>query len=121
MRTIIAGSRAITDIRLISDAVEAADWSITAVLSGGARGVDNLGERYAAEGGIPLEIYPADWGRYGKGAGRIRNAEMASKAEALIAIWDGKSKGTKNMINIARMTGLSILIWGQLQISVSNA
>ena len=68
------------------------------IFSGGARGADELGARYAAENSIPLQIFPAYWDKYGKSAGFIRNAEMGEYGDALIAFWDGKSHGTKHMI-----------------------
>ena len=71
------------------------------IVSGGARGADKLGERYAKEHNLRLKIFPADWDKYGKRAGYIRNTEMAEYANCLIAFWDGKSKGTAHMIVLA--------------------
>jgi len=86
------------------------DWPITTVISGTAAGVDVHGERWAEEQGIPVEKYPADWNKHGKSAGHIRNAEMADVADALVAIWDGESRGTKGMIELALKKGLSLYI-----------
>jgi len=82
----------------------------TIILSGQAQGVDLLGEKWATEHGIPLEYYPADWNKYGKQAGYIRNKEMVEHAEALIAVWDGESKGTKMTIDLARKKNLETFI-----------
>lgn len=71
------------------------------IVSGGARGADKLGERYAKEHNLRLKIFPADWDKYGKRAGYIRNTEMAEYANCLIAFYDGKSKGTAHMIDLA--------------------
>lgn len=71
------------------------------IVSGGARGADKLGERYAKGHNLRLKIFPADWDKYGKRAGYIRNTEMAEYANCLIAFWDGKSKGTAHMIDLA--------------------
>ncbi len=71
-------------------------------LSGGCRGTDALGERYAQEKGYPIERYPAEWKRYGKAAGPKRNEAMAKKCDLLICFWDGKSKGTASMITLAQ-------------------
>lgn len=71
------------------------------IISGCARGADTLGLRYASENAFDVEEYPANWDKYGKKAGYMRNVEMAENADALIAFWDGKSKGTKHMIDIA--------------------
>lgn len=111
MRTIIAGSREINNYFLIKHALAKLPWEITTVISGHARGPDKLGELWAKENNIPLEIYPADWDYFGKRAGYIRNELMAQKAEALVAFWDGKSKGTEHMINIAKEYSLRTIIF----------
>lgn len=111
MRTIIAGSRKGTNMQHLKDAIAACGWSPTTVISGGALGADKLGENWAKTNSIPCEIYPADWDKHGKSAGYKRNQEMAEKAEALIAIWDGESRGTKHMIDIARIKKMKIFIY----------
>ena len=80
------------------------------ILSGHAKGTDTLAEYYASETGIKLEIFPANWDEYGKSAGFIRNAEMINKADALIAFWDGKSKGTKHAIDLAKKKNIRVVI-----------
>ncbi|MBR1697914.1 MAG: DUF2493 domain-containing protein, partial [Anaerovibrio sp.] len=80
------------------------------IVSGHAPGADTLGERYAHEHGLKCELYPADWNTHGKAAGPIRNAEMANNADALIAFWDGESRGTKNMIETAKAKGLRVAV-----------
>lgn len=110
MKTIIAGSRNITDINLIWDAARRCGWKITGVVSGCARGVDSLGEIWAARNGFTVYPFPAEWGKYGKSAGYRRNFEMADNAEALIAIWDGESKGTRHMIEVAKEKGLKVYV-----------
>lgn len=72
------------------------------ILSGGAKGVDLIGERYAKERGYKIERYLPEWNKYGKGAGPKRNEKMAKKGDLVICFWDGKSKGTKSMIEYAR-------------------
>jgi hypothetical protein len=67
-----------------------------------------MGEEWAARNNIPVELFPADWDRFGRSAGHRRNADMAARAEALVALWDGKSPGTKGMIDIARQRGLKV-------------
>jgi hypothetical protein len=76
------------------------------IVSGGARGVDKLGEKFAKIYDIDLKIFPAKWNEHGKSAGFIRNNDMAKYASALIAFWNGKSKGTKHMIDTARKNNL---------------
>lgn len=108
MRVIITGSREADNPIMLVDAVRKSRFNITTVISGNARGADQLGERYAVKHGIPLEKYPADWGKYGKSAGYLRNCEMVEQSEALIALWDGESKGTEHMINLAERKGLYV-------------
>ena len=110
MRVIIAGSRDIDQYQHVVDAVASADFHITTVISGTARGADKLGETYAINHHIPIERYPADWKMYGKSAGYIRNKTMAENADALIAIWDGNSHGTKHMIKLAIQHHLKVYI-----------
>ncbi len=113
MKVIIAGSRDIKDRQLLRLAIEKSGFDITEVVSGGAAGVDSLGEQWAREHGITLTKFPADWSSYGKAAGPIRNEKMAAyvgKEGALLALWDGKSKGTKNMIDNAEKHGLKFII-----------
>jgi hypothetical protein len=110
MKTIIAGSRNIEDYRIVKEAIEESQVNITEVVSGCARGVDNLGEQWAKQNRIPIKKFPADWKKHNKAAGPIRNTEMAKYGEVLIAIWDGKSKGTHDMINKAIHEGLQVFI-----------
>jgi len=111
MRTIIAGSRDGITYKDVKQAVKYAGWNITCIISGGARGVDRHGEALADELNIPCEVFLAQWDTYGKSAGYKRNEEMAKNAEALIAVWNGKSKGTKHMIDIAKREGLKVFVY----------
>lgn len=111
MRTIIAGPRTLTDAGLIARAVEASGFVVTTVISGHARGIDRLGERWAKTQGIPVELYPANWDALDLAAGSVRNREMVAVAEALIAIWDGVSTGTKDCIDAARAAGLKVFVY----------
>ena len=72
------------------------------IVSGCASGADALGERYAKENGFKVEKYPADWKTYGKSAGPMRNKQMAEVCDCVICFWDGKSRGTKSMIEYAK-------------------
>lgn len=80
------------------------------IISGGARGADTLAREYARERNLPFEEYPAKWEIYGKSAGYKRNAEMVKEADALIAIWDGESKGTQHSIQLAEKKAIPIHI-----------
>lgn len=110
MKTIISGSRSITDYASLLLAISKCDIEITEILSGAANGVDRLGERYAKENGLPLQKFQANWNKHGKAAGPIRNEEMAKNADALLALWDGKSRGTQDMINRAGKYKLKICV-----------
>ena len=101
-KIIIAGGRDFGNYKLLEEYVNkmTANLDDFVIVSGGARGADELGERYAKENGNDLIVIPAEWGIYGNRAGPIRNGEMAKVADMLIAFWDGKSRGTSNMINI---------------------
>ena len=110
MRVIIAGGRDIHNYTLVTEAISEANLDITVVVSGGAKGVDALGEHYASVMNLPLHLYEADWEKNGRAAGPIRNRKMAENADALIAVWDGKSRGTKNMIETATKLGLVVYV-----------
>ncbi|KYG76922.1 DUF2493 domain-containing protein [Roseivirga spongicola] len=111
-KVIIAGGRTFNDYEMLKAVCKAAlqHKKDIEVVSGTANGADKLGERYAKENGLKLTQFPADWNRYGKSAGYKRNREMALYADALIAFWDGKSKGTKHMIDLAKKSALQIRV-----------
>ena len=126
MRIIVAGSRNFDDYSIVVDTLIkffnenkmlAPDIAKVEIVSGTARGADRLGERFAKEYGCELKQFPADWDKFGKPAGMIRNKEMAlyasndsNKDGILIAFWDGLSRGTKAMIDIANKTGLEVIV-----------
>jgi len=105
MRVIIAGSRHIISMQELEKAISDSNFEITEVISGGAPGVDKLADIWAQRNEITFHRIPAKWKSFGKGAGVKRNAQMANyayeKQGALIAVWDGMSRGTKNMIEQA--------------------
>ena len=108
MRTVIAGSRSCTDLKVLLQALETCPWTPSVVLCGLAAGADTLGKLWARQQRIPVEFFVPEWKRYGKAAGMLRNVAMAERAEALIALWDGRSPGTKNMIELATAKGLRV-------------
>ena len=110
MKTIIAGSRSISSYRLVSKIITQAAYEITEIVSGHAIGVDQLGERFAKEKNLSIKLFIPNWKRYGKRAGILRNIQMAKYADALIAIWDGKSVGTKHMITVANQKNLRMFV-----------
>lgn len=112
MKIIIAGSRTFNDYPKLKkklDSILKNQKDIT-IISGTASGADRLGERYADENHYNLEKYPAMWDIFGKSAGYKRNEEMANIADACVVFWDGKSSGTKHMIDIAKKNKLKLRI-----------
>lgn len=112
-RVIIAGGRDFNDYALLKNTMDKLLSNIKddiIVVCGKARGADTLGERYAKEKGYEINYYPANWDLYCKRAGYIRNEQMAQNADALVAFWDGESKGTKHMIDLARKYNLKIRV-----------
>jgi len=107
MRTIIAGSRTIFNLGLVDKATRDCGWKITEVVSGHARGVDSIGEKWAKINGVPVKGFPANWGLHGRAAGYKRNVDMGQYAEAAIVIHNG-SRGSKMMLDIAKARGLKI-------------
>lgn len=110
MKVIIAGGRNIDELHIVQQAVRMSGFAISLEVSGGAPGADTLGETVAWGLRVPVKRYPAEWNKYGKGAGMVRNEEMAKNAQALVAIWDGASRGTKHMIHIATYYGLEVYV-----------
>ena len=112
-RLIIAGTRSFNDYEMLRNTVfaallEQARWTYgfsAEIVSGGAPGADTLAVRYATEADIPFKVFPADWKKYGRSAGPRRNRQMAEYADAAIVFWDGKSRGTQNMIQQMRELG----------------
>lgn len=111
LKVIITGSRTITDYSDVHNAMEFSKFIPTEIVSGGAYGVDSLGEKWAVAQNTKVTKFNADWDQYGKDAGPIRNKQIADYADALVAIWDGESRGTLNMINEAHKNGLKIFIY----------
>lgn len=114
-KVIIAGSRGFSNYKLLREQCnkflrEKRKTNNIIIVSGHARGADTLGEKYAQDEGFALEIYPAQWKKLGKQAGYRRNEQMAEVADALIAFWDGSSKGTKHMIDIMNEKNLLVRV-----------
>lgn len=115
LRIIVAGSRTFNDYDLLEtallDYLKENNNDVT-IISGAARGADQLGERFARQHGYNLKCFPAQWDTYGRSAGPIRNKEMAKYAAeecgVLFAFWDEKSRGTKSMIELAKKYGLEV-------------
>ena len=114
-KVIIAGSRNFSNYKLLKETCdkilhEKRKTHNVVIISGGARGADKAGEKYAQDNDLDLEIYPANWKKYGKSAGFRRNEQMAEVADAVIAFWNGESHGTKHMIDIASEKKLDVRV-----------
>lgn len=112
MRVIIAGGRDFTDYTLLKYTCQKLlpNKEVVEIVCGKARGADALGEKFAKEKDYHVKPFPANWDLYGKSAGYKRNEQMAQYADWLIAFWDGKSKGTKHMIDLAESYYLKVFI-----------
>lgn len=84
------------------------------IVSGNAKRADSFGEEYANEHGLKVTVFRSNWKQYRRAAGPIRNREMfqyaLEESAVIIAFWDGKSKGTMNMIDQARKAGAIIYV-----------
>ena len=112
-RVIIAGGRGVNDYDMLEEAMNKVYEqypSISTVNSGKASGADTLGEKWAASKDIDIAEFPAHWKPGRKDAGYKRNVRMAEKADMLVAFWDGRSRGTGHMVEIARKKGLPFII-----------
>jgi len=110
MKIIIAGSREFNDYKLFKRICDREIKQSDTIVSGCARGADTLAIHYAKERKLNLLKFYADWDKYGKRAGYLRNIKMAENSDCLIAFWDGKSKGTEHMINIAHDLKLKVMV-----------
>jgi hypothetical protein len=121
MKTIIAGSRNIWDYSIIDQAVFESGFEISEVISGFAQGVDTVGEAWSLVNGLGYATpFKANWDKFGLSAGHRRNLQMGEYADALVAVWDGKSPGTKSMIKIARQRGLKIFVKDLSKVEISG-
>jgi hypothetical protein len=125
-KVIIAGSRTITDKDIVWAAITESGLSMDEVVSGMAPGVDTIGKQIGDDLGVPVKPFPAEWNnlkqpgaiiryrkhgkKYNANAGFYRNEQMAKYATALIAVWDGKSRGTKHMIDMAHQYNLKVYV-----------
>lgn len=105
MKIIIAGSRNIQNKKLIFETLDKYKDKITEVVCGEATGVDIIGKEWGLKNNIPIKSFPAEWDKYGRMAGPIRNMDMGDYADYLIAFWDGQSVGTKHMFTYMQQIG----------------
>ena len=115
IKVIVAGSRTFTNFSLCEKELirfikthhrKGIMKSDIEIVSGTARGADKLGEKFAIKYGFKVTQFPAEWDKYGKSAGYIRNKQMAEYATHCIVFWDGISKGSQHMIDLAKSRDL---------------
>lgn len=112
-KIIVAGTRDVTNKQGVFDAMDMVNGFYHGdieIVSGLARGPDTFGKLWAEKNNKKCHEFPASWDKYGKRAGYLRNEQMAEFSDVLVAFWDGKSKGTDHMINLAKKHGLKVVI-----------
>lgn len=112
MKLIIAGSRTFTDYQRVCKVLAAYKGQVTQVLTGGARGADQLGYRWAWKHGLGKQhrCFRALWWKFGRSAGMRRNVQLAQAGDMLVAFWDGQSPGTRHMIQCMHALGKPVVI-----------
>ena len=110
MKLIIAGSRTFTDYQLLCQTLAPDKSRITQVITGDARGADQLGFRWALKHHIRSRCFAAQWERFGKSAGIRRNCQLAQAGDLLIAFWDGRSPGTRHIISCMQQLGKPVVV-----------
>ena len=113
-RIIVCGTRTFNDDELLYSKLDeiTKDMTDVEIISGACEGADNIGEKYAKDKGLLLKVFPANWDKYGAAAGPLRNEQMLNYAlqekALVVAFWNGKSRGTSNMIKIAKNSGVTV-------------
>lgn len=114
MRLIVAGGRDFNDYELLeynlTHILKNFSYDEITLICGEAKGADSLGKNFALKNGIKIESYFPDWNLHGKRAGTIRNKQMAENGTHLVAFWDGKSRGTNSMIELAEERKLEVIV-----------
>jgi hypothetical protein len=115
-RVVVAGSRTFNNYELLKNTLDKLfKTKVDAgerieIVSGMAKGADTLAIQYAKERGFQIKEFPAEWDRLGKSAGYQRNEKMAAYSDALVAFWDGKSRGTMHMVTLANQYHLMVRV-----------
>ena len=108
----VVGSRNFSDYSLMKEKLDEIkkQTDMLIIVSGGSKGADNLAEQYAKENDLQCIVHKADWNRYAKAAGMIRNRQIVDTSDELIAFWDGTSRGTQNTIRLANQNNKKIKV-----------
>ena len=127
MKVIVAGGREFVNQKIGFSAIERSltqqlekEKEKLEIVCGGARGADAIGKQWGEKNNLSVVMFPADWKTHGKSAGYKRNAQMAEYADALIAFWDGNSRGTKHMIDLANKHGIVIRVFDYNGMIIKN-
>lgn len=110
VRVCVFGGRDYNDYERVSNVLDKIT-RFDSIVCGEARGADSLGRRYAEEHNIQIDSFPAEWDKHGKRAGYIRNRDMANSCDLAIGFWDGKSRGTGNMIGLCDLLDVPTFIF----------
>lgn len=110
MKVLVCGSRGFNDLQLLEGVLDA--LGPTEIIHGDARGADRIAGAYAERLGIVCRRFPAAWETYGRRAGYVRNQQMLDEGQPdiVIAFWDGKSPGTKMMVDLAKKANIRCLV-----------
>ena len=106
----VVGSRGFNDYKLLKDTLDKYKDKTFVMVSGGAKGADQLGEKWAKENNIKTLIFRPDWDKFGKIAGFLRNKDIVDNSDVIVAFWDGLTKGTENTINLTKTAGKELEI-----------
>ncbi len=114
MKLAIIGSRSFEDyefaVAQLHELIQKEKWVLTHIVSGGAKGADQIGERFALEHELELLLFKPDWKRFGKRAGFMRNSDIIAHSDAVVAFWDGASRGTKDSIDKAKALNKKVMV-----------
>ena len=110
MKLLVAGSRAFTDYQKLCQVLAPERHRIAQVLTGGARGADQLGYRWAWKHQVKHQLFRAEWERFGRSAGMRRNHQMAQAGDMLVAFHVNNSPGTAHMIACMRARGKPVVV-----------
>jgi len=110
VKLIIAGSRGFTNYELLCQTLAPERQHITQVITGGARGADRLGYRWAWKHAVRHQLFRAAWEQFGRAAGMRRNHQMAQAGDLLVCFWDGVSKGSAHMISCMQQLGKPVVV-----------
>lgn len=108
MKIAIIGGRDFNNYDMVKETMS--QYSPTAIVSGGARGADSLARKYVTDNNIQLIEFLAEWDKYGRGAGFIRNKDIVANSDLVIAFWDGNSRGTQHSINLAKKANKELVV-----------